>query len=210
MRFSDVRKWILALFICILSGFAVLAVEIHLFSSKVENRESDVAIVLGAAVWGDKPSPVFLERINHAVELHKRDIVDKIIFTGGVGEEDELAEAEVGKLTAVSQGISEADIFVETTSTITRENLSGACTIMHDEDWETAVLISDPLHMKRATTMATDLGLDVVSSPTPTTRYRTWRSKLPSLIYEAWFYALYLGQRPFLDQTNCGMGKIGT
>lgn len=37
--------------------------------------------------------------------------------------------------------------------------------------------------------------------------YRTWRSKVPSLLYETWFYALYLVQRPFLDQTNCGIGK---
>jgi uncharacterized SAM-binding protein YcdF (DUF218 family) len=79
---------------------------------------------------------------------------------------------------------------------------------MRDENLKTAVLVSDPLHMKRAITMARDMGMDVVSSPTPTTRYRTWRSKLPSLLYETWFYALYLGQRPFLDQANCGMGKI--
>ena len=184
-----------------------MAVEIYRFSAIVEDRQADVAIVLGAAVWGDEPSPVFLERINHAVTLQKAGVVQKIIFTGGVGEGDTLSEAEVGRLTAVAQGIREEDIFVETISTITYENLSGACAVMREAGMETAVLVSDPLHMKRATVMATDLGLNVASSPTPTTRYRTWRSKLPSLLYETWFYALYLGQRPFLDQTNCGIGK---
>ena len=208
MRFSSIRKWILALFAGVLTLFLVLAVEIYNFSAKEESRNSDVAIVLGAAVWNAQPSPVFLERINHAVELQKTGVVGKIIFTGGVGEGNNVSEAEVGKLTAVSQGIREKDIFVEITSTITYENLTGACMIMQEQGWETAVLVSDPLHMKRAAVMGSDLGLDVTSSPTPTTRYRTWRSKLPSLLYETWFYAVYLGQRPFLDQSNCGMGKI--
>ncbi|MCP4420483.1 MAG: YdcF family protein [Chloroflexi bacterium] len=197
----------ISLFVIVLIGFAFLAGEIYFFLGKVENRKSDVAIVLGAAVWGDQPSPVFLERINHAVTLYETDVVDNLIFTGGVGENDDIAEAEVGKLTAVFQGVVEGDIFAEVTSTITYENLTGACSIMRDQDLETAILVSDPLHMKRAITMATDLGLDIEPSPTPTTRYRTWRSKLPSLVYETWFYTLYLTQRPFLDHTNCGIGN---
>ena len=207
-QFSSVKKWILVLFVGIATLFLGLAVEIYRFSAEEESRRADVAIVLGAAVWDGQPSPVFLERINHAVALQQNDVVDKLVFTGGVGEGDDVSEAEIGKATAVAQGIDEEDIFVETVSTVTYENLAGACKIMNEQAWETAVLVSDPLHMKRATTMAADLGIDIVSSPTPTTRYRTWRSKLPSLLYETWFYALYLGQRPFLDQTNCGTGNI--
>lgn len=208
MGFSGVWKGLLAVFVGALLLFLVLAAEIYRFSVKEENRHSNVAIVLGAAVWDSQPSPVFLERINHAVELQTSGVVDKIIFTGGIGEGDDVSEAEIGKTTAVAQGIHEEDVFVETASTITYENLTGACMIMQEQGWETAVLVSDPLHMKRATTMAADWGIDIISSPTPTTRYRTWRSKLPSLLYETWFYALYLGQRPFLDQTNCGTGSI--
>jgi hypothetical protein len=84
MRFSGMRKCGLVFFVGALAGFAFLAVEICFFTAKVENRESDVAIVLGAAVWGDEPSPVFLERIKHAVDLRKTDAIGKIIFTGGV------------------------------------------------------------------------------------------------------------------------------
>lgn len=208
MGFSGVWKGLLAVFVGALLLFLVLAAEIYRFSAKEESRHADVAIVLGAAVWNGQPSPVFLERINHAVELQTSGVVDKIIFTGGIGEGDDVSEAEIGKTTAVAQGVHEEDVVVETASTITYENLTGACMIIQEQGWETAVLVSDPLHMKRATTMAADLGIDIISSPTPTTRYRTWRSKLPSLLYETWFYALYLGQRPFLDQTNCGMGKV--
>ncbi len=208
MRFSGVWKGVLAVLVGALLLFVVLAVDIYRFSAKEESRQADVAIVLGAAVWNGQPSPVFLERINHAVELKTSGVVDNIIFTGGVGEGDDISEAEVGKVTAVAQGVHEEDIVVETASTVTYENLTGACMIMQEQGWETAILVSDPLHMKRATTMASDLGIDIMSSPTPTTRYRTWRSKLPSLLYETWFYALYLGQRPFMDQTKCGTGFI--
>ena len=207
MQKFGLKKWSI-IFCCIfLLGIMVLAIEIYRFSSISVQRKSDVAIVLGAAVWGEQPSPVFLERINHAIALYETGMVDKIIFTGGIGRGDEVSEAEVGRLTAVSQGVAEEDVFIETASTVTYENLTGACAIIQDAGWETAVLVSDPLHMKRATTMATDLDMDIVSSPTPTTRYRTWRSKMPALIYETWFYTLYLGQRPFLDQTNCGIGN---
>lgn len=173
MRVSSFKKLVIILFGGAILGFVVLAAEIYLFSEKIVPRKSHVAVVLGAAVWGDQPSPVFVERINHAVTLYKTDVVEKIIFTGGVGENDDVAEAEVGKLVAVSQGVAEVDIFTEVLSTFTYENLAGACTIMRDQGLETAVLVSDPLHMKRAIIMATDLGLDVESSPTATTRYQT-------------------------------------
>ena len=86
MRFSGAWKGILAAIVGILLLFLVLAVEIYRFSAKEESRRADVAIVLGAAVWDGQPSPVFLERINHAVALQRNDVVDKIIFTGGESE----------------------------------------------------------------------------------------------------------------------------
>jgi vancomycin permeability regulator SanA len=48
-----------------------LAFQIWSFSDKNELVQSDAAIVLGAAVWGDEPSPVLRERINHAIWLYK-------------------------------------------------------------------------------------------------------------------------------------------
>ena len=50
------------------------------------------------------------------------------------------------------------------------------------------LLVSDPMHMRRAITMAGDVGLDASPSPTPTTRYRTWRSQLSELTRETFYY----------------------
>ncbi|MFZ0548892.1 MAG: ElyC/SanA/YdcF family protein, partial [Candidatus Promineifilaceae bacterium] len=61
------------------------AVSIYVYSRRDEAQEADAAIVLGAAVFGTRPSPVLRERINHAVSLYEAGYVDKIIFTGGLG-----------------------------------------------------------------------------------------------------------------------------
>lgn len=186
-----------------LIGFVVLwpvllMGQIYMFGQVRQAVKVDVAIVLGAAAWGDQPSPVFEERIKHGIVLYQSGVVEKLVFTGGVGDGDVLSESEVARLYALARGVSDEDILIETTSTITLENLVATQKLMGENGLETAVLVSDPLHMYRSVDMAQDLGMTVYTSPTPTTRYRTWRSKAGSLVYEAFFYLVYLGQRPFL------------
>ena len=60
-------------------------------------NEADAAVVLGAAAWGNKPSPVFRERINHALTLYQTGRVKKIIFTGGTPKAGFATEAEVAR-----------------------------------------------------------------------------------------------------------------
>jgi len=51
---------ILVLFIIMLVTY--VSFEIYSFSKVAENVRSDAAIVLGAAIWDDKPSPVFEDK----------------------------------------------------------------------------------------------------------------------------------------------------
>jgi uncharacterized SAM-binding protein YcdF (DUF218 family) len=178
----------------------ILMIRINQFGHVRQVVLADAAIVLGAAVWRERPSPVFEERIKHGITLYQSGAVEKLIFTGGLGERDSLSEAEVARNYALARGVPDEAILIETSSTITLENLIEAQTLMAEQGLETAVLVSDPLHMYRSIGMAQDLGMTVYTSPTPTTRYRTWRSKAGSLIYESFFYTIYLaGQRPFLS-----------
>ncbi|MBP3387965.1 MAG: YdcF family protein, partial [Clostridia bacterium] len=64
--------------------------------------------------------------------------------------------------------------------------------IMDNNSFNTAILVSDPLHMKRAMRMAGDYGIDALTSPTPTSMYRTPKTKLPFLLREEFFYIGYL------------------
>ncbi len=153
---------------------------------------ADAAVVLGASVYGERPSPVFAERLNHAIELYQSGTVGALVFTGGLSQGDDLAEAEAGRDYALAHGVPAEDIFIETVSTTTFENLVQAQIILQAEGFERVLLVSDPLHMRRALTMARDLGLDAYPSPTTTSRYRSLRTQLPFFLREVYFYGSYL------------------
>ncbi len=151
------------------------------------DSHAEVAIVLGAAVDGDTPSPVFRERIAHAVNLHGDARVSILLFTGGRGEGDDLAESEAARATALEAGVPRDAILVETTSTTTMHNLVEAQVMMRDANLDRALIVSDPLHMRRAMEMAESLGIDAQPSATPTTRYRSFGKKAIFLLRETWF-----------------------
>ncbi|MEV5030392.1 YdcF family protein [Paenibacillus sp. LPE1-1-1.1] len=167
------------------------AYSIAAFAKVNELFRTDAAIVLGAAVIENEPSPVLTERMNHAIWLYDNGYVKKIIVTGGMGDGDSLSEAEVSKRYAMRHGVREEDVFLEGKSKITEQNLQNAYTISREKQISTVTIVSDPLHMKRALRMAEDLGMDAYSSPTQTSAYRSWRTKLPFLLREVFFYFGY-------------------
>lgn len=184
--------------LCALLGWSAwLAWSITTYAHQHDPAPADAAIVLGAAVWGTRPSPVFAARIDHAVTLYQRGQVRRIIFTGGIGAGDQYAESEIARRYAVQAGVSSSQIDVETRSTITYTNLREAQAFVSSDPAARVLIVSDPLHMRRAVTMAQDLGLDAYPAPTPTSRYRSWRTKAGFLGREVFFYTLYLLQRPF-------------
>ena len=176
----------------------VLAVDIYRYSSTTDNSPSDAAIVLGAAVLDGRPSPVFEERIKHAINLYKEGRVRFIIFTGGVGKSDQQSESIIAADYAIENGVAANDTFCETSSKITFENLRGAKEIIEQQDLKRILVVSDPLHMRRSVMMAHDLGIDAYPSPTPTTRYIGFQSKIQFLLREVYFYGSYLIERPFV------------
>lgn len=186
-------------FILILILIYILYVSISIYSygSLYELKKVDAAIVLGAAAWGEKPSPVFEERIKHGIWLYKNGYVDKIIFTGGKGENTDISESAVAKQYAIEHSVPEKDIYIEEESTITQENIMYASKITKENNISTVLLVSDPLHMKRAMLMAEDYGLEAYPSPTPTTMYQTTKSKLIFLSREVFYYIGYQVYRLF-------------
>lgn len=155
-------------------------------------RHSDCIIVLGAAAYHKKPSPVFRERIRHAITLLDDGKAEKIIFTGGYGDGAAHAESEVAALYAVEAGVAEDVILTEKHSRSTRQNLLEAKKLMDANGLNNAIIVSDPLHLKRAATMAADIGMAAVTSPTPTSRFRSLDKKLEFLLREVYFYSRYL------------------
>lgn len=180
-------KVLLCLATALFIWFVITGVMIWSFGGKDFAEKSDCIIVLGAATYGEKPSPVFEERIKHGIELLKQGEAARIIFTGGYGEGASHAESEVGALYAVSKSV----ILTETRSRTTNQNLAEAKVLMDATGLKSAIIVSDPLHLKRASVMARGLGLLAVTSPTPTSRYRSLRTKLGFLFRETYFYNHY-------------------
>ena len=173
------------------------AVSIVNYGNKDEKQISDVVIVLGAGTSDAGVSPVYRERINHGIWLYENGYVDYLILTGGEGEGNIHSDAYVAKQYALSMEVPEAAILIEETSVITEENLENAKKLM-DANWlSTAIIVSDPLHMKRAMLMAKDYGIEAYSSPTPTTMYRSAKTKIPFLVREEFFYIGYCVVRLF-------------
>ena len=172
-------------------GVAAVGFSISNYASKDETQKADAAIILGAAVENGTPTPVFRERINHAIALYQDGYVRFLIFTGGIGDGDGISEAQAAKNYALAMGIPETAIFIEENSHITEENMENAKRIMDAQHLQTALIVSDPLHMKRAMLMAKDYGITAYSSPTKTTMYQTAKTKLPFLAREIVMYIGY-------------------
>lgn len=184
------RRWRKRVGIAVL-GLAVwlagVAGWIAVFGGKDRSKPSDCAIVLGAAAYGSKPSPVFAERINHAVELHRSGTVKYLLFTGGRVTAADKSESAVARTYALAAGVPAGAILTEDLSRTTGQNLQEAKRVMGLHGLRTAVIVSDAPHLKRAASMASDIGIEAVTSPTPTSRYRSFGAKAGFLAREVFF-----------------------
>ena len=179
-------------------AFGLLASRIYSFRNASSDAPADAAVVLGAAVWTAQVSPVFRERINHGIDLYRNGRVKKIIFTGGQGNPGEPTESSAARQYALQRGIPATDILIEEQSHNTYENILYAKQLADSHGIKKVLIVSDPLHMKRAVAMATDVGLIAAPSPTPSTRYQGLRSQMTLLAHETYYYIGYLLRRPFL------------
>ena len=140
-------------------GLGIVAWDIASFGNQVQHAGADAAIVLGAAAWGGTPSPVYRERINEAISLYREGRIHWIIFTGGTPRPGYPTEGEVGRQFSVKHGVPPDVILVEMESRNTWQNLERARRLMAANGIHSALLVSGPLHLRRAMAIAIDLGI---------------------------------------------------
>jgi len=177
---------IVALFI------GVVTIDVYLYARRDETRPAEAAIVLGAAVFGKRPSPVLRERINQAISLYEDGYVNVVIFTGGQGRPGQLAESEVARRYALEQGLPEEAILIETDSTTTISNLANAQMLGTEHHLDSFLIVSTPSHMRRAMAITDDLGMEAYSSPTRTIKWISWYTRSRAFWREVAAFALYL------------------
>ena len=191
------KKFVAIIIILVIAYIACNVISICRYSNVYEDEKCDVAIVLGAAADDNGVSEVYKQRLNHAAQLYQKADVAKIIVTGGMGDGNNFADSYMARKYLESLGIPDNVILEEDTSTITQENLENAKKIMDENGYQTALIVSDPLHMKRAMLLAKDAGIEAFSSPTQSSAYKSVKTKIPFVARETFFYIGYKWYRLF-------------
>jgi uncharacterized SAM-binding protein YcdF (DUF218 family) len=131
-------------------------------------RPADAIVVLGAAQYAGRPSPVLKARLDHAIELWKRGLAKRLVLTGGRGIGDTISEAAVGRKYMMKAGVADSAILMENEGRTTEASVEAVASIMEEKKLERAILVSDPFHMLRLQVLAKRYGVESVTSPTRT------------------------------------------
>ena len=182
-----------ALGLCVLVAAGVFASQIASFDASLPaGVPLDAAIVLGAAAYGGKPSPVFAGRLDYGEQLLREGRVRYVIVTGGGRDDPSQPEARAGREYLVARGLDPARVLLETRSWTTPENLCFALQVGAAHGLRTYAIVSDPLHLRRAMHYARDLQLDARPAGTPFTRYRGVAARLRFIARETYVYARHM------------------
>lgn len=135
-------------------------------ATRDEAQPVDAIVVLGAAQWAGRPSPVLRARLNHAIELYEQGYAPLLITTGGYGRDPNFSEGGVGAAYAEQQGVPRAAILSEEAGETTWESMLGVAALARENGVQRILVVSDPFHIARGETMAEALGMEAFGSPT--------------------------------------------
>lgn len=152
----------------VLIAWVISMIAVERVGRRDEAQRADAIVVLGAAQYVGRPSPVLRARVDHAVSLWKRGLAPTLILTGGTGVGDTTSEAAVARKYAMSQGVPDRVIVIEIKGRTTSESMRAVARIMDDREQSSVILVSDPFHMLRLSILARRFGLEPYTSPTRT------------------------------------------
>jgi uncharacterized SAM-binding protein YcdF (DUF218 family) len=158
-------------------------------ASRVEH--ADLIIVLGAAQYGGRPSPVFAGRLRQAEILFREERAGAVLVIGGGQPGDVTTEAEAGRRFLLDEGLPGDLVFASPVGNTTFESLRAAAGFMDDRDLATAFLVSDPWHNLRIKRMAGDLGIHAYASATWHSAATSEATRLAGYARETFAYLYY-------------------
>jgi vancomycin permeability regulator SanA len=144
---------------------AVTALQVWWAEGWDDRGTADAAVVLGAAQYNGRPSPVFAARLDHAYELYAAKRVPKVVVTGGSKAGDRFTEAYSGLKYLQGKGVPGADVIVVSNGSSTWESLAAAARVFRKEGIAHVLFISDPYHSYRVLSIADEVGIDGAVSP---------------------------------------------
>jgi len=163
-----VRRILTIVVVAIFALWVISAAAVLIWSSRDEARPAQAIVVLGAAQYAGKPSPVLRARLDHALDLWNRQLATLLILTGGTGAGDTTSEAAVGRTYAKKRGVPDSAILVESEGRTTSESMRAVAGMLEVRGLQSALLVSDPFHMLRLRILARRFGFTPYTSPTQT------------------------------------------
>jgi len=169
MPFWNVRRALGAILLAIVliaAGWAAVVVAVAVHGARDQATGADAIVVLGAAQYNGRPSPVFRARLDHAATLYQRALAPIVLVTGGIGAHDTLNEANVGRDYLVRLGLP-SETVVPLAGEDTYASLSEVKRWFDGRTSRRVLLVSDGFHMLRLQIIASRLGLMPFTSPAP-------------------------------------------
>lgn len=161
--FRRVLGWIL-LFAA--SVYTVALVMVLIVSQQDQRRPVDAIVVLGAAQYNGRPSPVLRARLNHALSLYREGHAPRIIVTGGMGRGDTTSEATVSRRFLVTHGVPSEVVIVRPQGRSTQASMTAVGEWLEEQGLHRVLLVSDPFHMFRLRMEARRTNVEAYTSPT--------------------------------------------
>ena len=132
-----------------------------------ESQPADVILVMGAAEYRGRPSPVLQGRLNHALLLYLKHMAPYILTTGGAGGDPNFTEGEVGRAYLVTHGVPAEAIITQAVGSTTVQSINAAVETMRRMNLRSCIVVSDGYHIYRVKRVLEAEGIKVYGSPRP-------------------------------------------
>lgn len=192
-----VVRWVMVPALVVALAYGVSFAWVLVSSRQDQRRPVGAIVVLGAAQYNGRPSPVLEARLQHALALFREGLAPVMVVTGGIGRGDRESEATVAHRWLLAQGVAPEAVVVRPEGSTTAASIAALAHWAEDEGITDVLLVSDPFHTARLRREARHVGLHGWTSPTRTSPISgRWGAELPYLAAEAWKApAAWLGWR---------------
>lgn len=185
-RLTRAVGWALA---GVLGYLAVTFAQVGIAATQDGARPAQAIVVLGAAQYDGRPSPVFRARLDHAAMLYEHRLAPVVVVTGGGQPGDRYSEARAAAEYLYTRGVPDQAQRREVEGRSSWESLAAVARFLRQEGIDHVLLVSDAWHSYRIQAIAEAEGLTAYASPTPTSPY-TSTGTLRRLVHETGAVAL--------------------
>lgn len=151
----------------VVATWATVAIAVAVAGTEDQAGPVDAIVVLGAAQYNGRPSPVFRARLDHAATLYRAGHAPVVLVTGGIGRRDTLSEAAVGARYLASSGLPPAAVVALPAGADTYASLAEVGGWFRGRGSRRVLLVSDGFHLLRLRVLAARLALEPYTSPAP-------------------------------------------